>query len=103
MPQAEFDFALREFPTQYVALHTEPLRYPSFNRLMEICPALSSLKWRAMRGTIKNPYPLNDRMFLALAACFASREKREILRALILDVLGDDLAALLDSAPTEGF
>jgi len=66
-------------------------------RLYQIAPGLRDLHevWGKQK---RPPRPLHDATFVALAACFSDPTKREVLRALILDALGDDLVELIQLA-----
>lgn len=71
-----------------------PESWEPFERLKRLCPSLQKLADNPRYQT-PPPRPLERCGFLALAACFADPTKREILRALILELLADDLADLL--------
>lgn len=95
---------MRRGPSQYEFGRAWPKpgqlhsRYPDilyrWNDLVEIAPGLAYL---GRFGPNERPVPvrMRDDAFLSFAACFASPNTREILRALILDLLSDDLSALL--------
>lgn len=73
-----------------------------FNRLCEIAPGLRGVHRRIPRRPI-HPYPLSDSLFVSLCAAFGDPQKREILRTLILDLMADDLAALLKDVKSEAW
>lgn len=68
--------------------------------LKRLAPALAkyeSRNWRSQRI----PRPLSDPLFASLVACLSHREKREILRALLLDLLADDIIEIVVGMVTE--
>lgn len=62
--------------------------------LYEIAPDLKSLHPIA-RNNARPPREMSDLLFLNLCRCFSVKRKREILRALILDLLADDILDIL--------
>jgi len=70
-----------------------------WNLLCRLTPKLKYLFDRRP-GRRLTPFPMHDSQFIALCASFAEPTQREALRALILDLLADDLAELL--TPAEG-
>lgn len=76
--------------------------YTDFFLLYRLAPRLHEVFRRSRSGNAV-AFPLSDRMFVSLCACFADPTKRGILRALILDLLADDLAELLAAQGGEGF
>jgi len=70
-----------------------PRRWREWQRLIALAPQLKAMGWRDEEEN-PPPYPKTDKAFLALAACFADPSKREALRALVFDLMYDDLKEL---------
>lgn len=80
--------------------------YPSssqaaWQKLYEVAPSLRRLYLDAW-ANLPAPKPTDRDTFIALAACFADPERREILRALLFELLADDFVELLTPAKEEG-
>ena len=79
--------------------------YPSksqanWHRLYDIAPQLRRFyidTW----ANLPPPKPTDRDAFVALAACMCDPDRREILRALLFDLLADDIVELL-AATQEG-
>lgn len=71
-----------------------PESWEPFERLKRLSTTLNILVFDPRYQTPPPPR-LAKKEFLQLVACFADPAYREILRALILDLLADDLADLL--------
>lgn len=76
-----------------------PPSWEPFERLKRLSPDLDNLASIVLFQT-PPPDPLRRDEFLHLVACFADPTRRRILRALILELLAEDLADLL--TPAEG-
>ncbi len=74
-----------------------PPSWQSWFRLYQIAPTLRKLHESWVRQK-PPPRPMSDEALLALAACFADPERRETLRALILDLLSPDLIEMIQYA-----
>ncbi len=72
-----------------------------WNLLCRLTPKLKYLHDRRP-GRRLTPFPMNDGQFVALCASFGEPTQRECLRALILDLLADDLSDLLAGTDTGG-
>lgn len=68
--------------------------------LKEVAPDLARFENRGWNNGAP-PSELSKSLYVALCACFAEPTKREILRALILDLLADDLQEILKAFLTE--
>lgn len=80
---------------------TIPVNWHSWVRLYRFAPSLRQLHETILHQK-RPPRPLTKGLLLGLAAAFADPEQREILRALILDLLTDDIVELLaDRTPGE--
>lgn len=73
-----------------------PESWQPFERLRELSPELAEMTFDARRQ-MPPPSPLDRQTFLAVCACFSNAPRRAILRALLLELLADDLADLLSS------
>lgn len=62
--------------------------------LYQIAPHLREL-YGSSANQRRPPRPLADSTFLSLAACFSDSRKREVLRALIFDLLKEDLREII--------
>jgi hypothetical protein len=71
-----------------------PESWQSFERLKIFSPDLAEFTFDP-RCQAPPPPPLDRQTFLAVCACFAEPRRRAILRALILELLRDDLSDLL--------
>lgn len=81
-----------------------PKKSPRFERwqaLIEIAPELRKLQ-RSGPREVPPPNQLSDHLFLALCACLVNPQRREILRALLFDLLQDDVIELLVDPNSEG-
>ena len=83
-------------PWQPVAGFDYSSRFTKWHRIVEVAPELRYLS-KHRSGENAPPWPLSDGLMLSLAAAFADPMKREILRALMLDLLKDDLVAILSN------
>jgi hypothetical protein len=72
-----------------------------WNELLKIAPQIDSLGQTDIRREKTIPKPMADYLFLSLVACFADSKKRHIIRAILLDALGDDLVELIKIATTD--
>lgn len=80
------------FTPEGVAIHPQ---MRAWLRLVEVAPRLDAL-WRRSREFPRAPTPLADGLFLALCASLADPMKREILRALFLDVNAPDVIEIVE-------
>lgn len=75
-------------------------RQRAWQRLLKVAPNLTRFEPLGSDST-NVPNPLANGLFLALCAAFADPVKRDILRALILDLLADDMADIIVGFLTE--
>lgn len=77
-----------------------PRPAPPWIRWNLLCRLTDKLNYvhKRHRSNVTTPFPMFDSAFVALCASFAEPTHRECLRALILDLLADDLAELLTPA-----
>jgi hypothetical protein len=73
-----------------------PESWKPFERLKELSLELAELTYDP-RWQMPPPKPLDKETFLAVCACFAEQRRRAILRALILELLAEDIADLLST------
>lgn len=78
-----------------------PERWQRWLNLLEIAPAIELLGPLSVNQRIP-PEDTDDKTLLSIAACFADPRRREILRALILDLLADDLAEIMKQLQVRG-
>lgn len=79
-----------------------PVSWHPWVRLYRIAPFLRWLHETVMYQK-RPPRPLSKSLMLSLAAAFADPDQREVLRALILDLLTDDIVELLADRNPEEF
>lgn len=77
-----------------------PPSWEPFERLKRLSPDLQSLA-ADCRCQMPPPLPLDRSTFLAMVACFSDPQRRAVLRALILELLAEDLSDLLSPAEDE--
>lgn len=73
-----------------------PESWQPFERLKTLSDELREFTFDA-RSQMPPPAPLDRQTFLAVCACFSEKRRRSILRALLLELLADDLADLLSN------
>jgi len=74
-----------------------PRHWKEWQRLLSVAPHLKGmLPWAPEGGEVVPPQSSDD-TFLALMACFADTEKREILTRLVFDLMYEDLRKLFIS------
>lgn len=78
-----------------------PSPWVRWQLLSRLSPQLNYIHGRRP-GRREAPLPLYDGTFVSLCASFAEPSHREALRALILDLLAEDLADLLADVGTGG-
>lgn len=71
-----------------------PRRWQEWQRLLQVAPQLKSMLPMSVNEPVP-PFALGRDPFLRLAACFADPVLRETLRALIFDLLENDLREIL--------
>lgn len=89
LPDDEFDFAPSSTKPPPI-----PPTWQAWYELLDIAPELRKLHRQGVNQT-PPPRCMSDLVFLGLCAAFADKRKRSILRALILDLLSEDLMDLL--------
>lgn len=96
LPADEFNFGYSTTTPPPV-----PKSWQAWSDLVQQAPGLKQLHRQGVNQT-PPPKPMSDLLFVALCAAFADPRKREILRALILDLLSDDLMDLLVEPDKDG-
>jgi hypothetical protein len=76
-------------------------RWEKWQALLEIAPELRKLQ-RSGPNEVPPPREISDFLFLGLIACMVDPRKREILRAVLFDLLNDDFIELLMAPEVEG-
>lgn len=72
-----------------------PPGWERWAELHRIAPLLEAMHRPRVLTDRPPPTPIEDREFLKLAACWANPSRREALRALMLDLLKDDIADIM--------
>jgi hypothetical protein len=72
-----------------------------WHQLYNIAPTLRRFHLDAWKN-MPAPKALDREIFVALCACLCDPERREILRALLFDLLNDDIIELLTPRAGEG-
>lgn len=70
-----------------------PRPWREWQRLLSVAPHLKAM-YTLDPEEFPPPRPTSDAAFVALVACLADPGKREIIRALVFDVMYDDLKEL---------
>lgn len=83
-------------PYQTINPHPSPSQ-ANWHRLYEIAPQLRRFYLDAW-ANYPAPRPIDRDAFVALAACMCDPQRREILRALLFDLLADDIIELMAGA-----
>lgn len=78
-----------------------PDAWQPFEGLKRLAPELAEMA-TDVRYQTPPPKPMPRDPFLAFAACFACPRRRAVLRALILDLLAEDIADLLSTDEEQG-
>lgn len=88
-----------ELQEDYRKNHEGP-RPKAWRLLKEVAPEIAYLEPKSWNEQ-PVPHAFNSGLFLALVACWIDPVKRSILRAIILDLLDDDLRERITSFLTE--
>jgi len=97
----EIGVMFRRYARQEDIDYPLPERWQRWLNILEIAPAIESLGPLSINQRIP-PEDIDDKTLLSIAACFADPRRREILRALILDLLADDLAEIMKPQTRKG-
>ncbi len=72
-----------------------PTRWHAWRRLCNLCPELDTMHVVRHYNQKPPPRPMTFAAFVSLAASFACPVRREILRALIFDLMKPDLLEIM--------
>lgn len=87
-------------PTAPISFHAHFPSKTAWAKLLELAPHLRTMnadQW----GEQAIPASLGKMLFLSLVACFADKAKREVMRAILFDLLEDDIVDLIAEAGKE--
>jgi len=73
-----------------------PDRWKLWSRMVDIAPGLEELGYTRANEN-PPPYPLSDKMMLAIAASMTDETKREIWRRILVNLLTPDIIRIINT------